>query len=220
MSLHTVRLLARTVKARGYSVHPAALTPLLYVRFPDHGIRASQDSVDRPQRDGRHPKFNKKGKIVEGQYLNKKARKTLREKREIEKEMAEAENEMNTEEMAKNSTETLKLLFALYFRVLKMPITPDEHGNPIKAPDRKKIEELLPAALEGLTRFARLVNVDFFRDLLKVLKQIAAESESSRTQLLCIGTALDLLTGQGKRFDDNFSVTLGSLLNHLFQAKP
>lgn len=198
MSLHTVRLLSRTVKARGFSVHPAALACLLYLRFPDLGIRASQDSIDRPQRDKRQPAYNKKGKIVSGQYLNKKARKAMKEKKEIEKEMAEAENEMNAEEISRNSTETLKLLFALYFRILKMPISTDDQGRLPKEADKKKMEELLPAALEGLTRFAHLVNVDFFRDLLNVLKQVAAESSSSRTQLLCIGTALDLLSGQGK----------------------
>lgn len=197
MSLHTVRLLARTVKARGYSIHPAALTCLLYLRFPDHGIRASQDSVDRPAREKRFPGFNKKGKIVPGQYINKKARKAMKEKWEIEKEMAEAENEMNTEDITRNSTETLKLLFALYFRILKMPISKNDKGESPKETDKKKIEELLPAALEGLTRFSHLVNVDFFRDLLNVLKQVAAECQSSRTQLLCIGTALDLLSGQG-----------------------
>lgn len=198
MSLHTVRLLSRTVKARGYSIHPAALTCLLYLRFPEHGIRASQDAVDRPQREKKFPGYNKKGKVVAGQYLNKKARKAMKEKREIEKEMAEAENEMNAEEISRNSTETLKLLFALYFRILKMPIAKDDKGQSPKEADRKKIEELLPAALEGLTRFAHLVNVDFFRDLLNVLKQVAAECQTSRTQLLCIGTALDLLSGQGE----------------------
>jgi nucleolar complex protein 3 len=198
MSLHTVRLLSRTVKARGYHIHPAALACLLSLRFPDMGVRASRDSVDRPTYDRRQPAFNKKGKIVDKQYMNKKARKALREKKEIEKEMAEAENEMKSEEVTRNSTETLKLLFALYFRILKMPLAKEDEGRPKSLADKKKMEELLPAALEGLTRFAHLVNVDFFRDLLDVLRQVSAVCHDSRTQLLCIGTALDLLSGQGE----------------------
>ena len=70
--------------------------------------------------------------------------------------MRDAEGEVNTEERERNMTETLKLLFALYFRIIKL-----DYRTP-----------LLPPALEGLARFAHLVNVDFFRDLLEVLKGI------------------------------------------------
>ncbi len=75
---------------------------------------------------------------------------------------------------------------------------------------------LLPGALEGISRFAHLVNVDFFRDLLAVLKGIirgdvlddededdpAFESAQTtgaevRLRLLAIVTAFDLLSGQG-----------------------
>lgn len=94
-------------------------------------------------------------------------------------------------------TETLKLLFVLYFRILK---------NPTPTP-------LLPAALRGISKFAHLVNIDFFKDLLKVLKTlVSAESEDIgndvvngtvketrdvQHRLLCIVTAFELLSGQG-----------------------
>ena len=97
-------------------------------------------------------------------------------------------------------TETLKLLFVLYFSILK-------------APSRTR---LLSAALHGVSKFAHLVNIDFFKDLLAVLKDIimkagAEESieedkevesqidtdERLRLQLHCIVTAYELLTGQG-----------------------
>lgn len=91
-------------------------------------------------------------------------------------------------------TETLKLLFVLYFSILKNP----------------KPTPLLPGALQGISRFAHLVNVDFFKDLLKVLKDLIAleeedmEDEMSKDvreiqhRLLCIVTAFELLSGQGK----------------------
>ena len=78
--------------------------------------------------------------------------------------------------------------------------------------------QLLPAALQGLSRFAHLVSVDFFKDLMKVLKElIARESPDAdedgvvmsqahaatrgnemRLRLQCIVTAFELLSGQGK----------------------
>lgn len=99
-------------------------------------------------------------------------------------------------------TETLKLLFVLYFRILKNP-----HPTP-----------LLPAALRGISRFAHLVNIDFFKDLMQVLKElmtregdatdedaaqpfgadVLAHTKLVQHQLLCIVTAFELLSGQGK----------------------
>ena len=91
----------------------------------------------------------------------------------------------------------------LYFSILK---------NPRPTP-------LLPAALRGIARFAHLVNVDFFKDLMNTLKEIvgdsamenpatdgqegeAAANEEERIdglalRLQCIITAFELLTGQG-----------------------
>ena len=96
-------------------------------------------------------------------------------------------------------TETLKLLFVLYFRILK----------------NDKPTPLLPAALQGISRFAHLVNIDFFKDLMLVLKELTSREASQgadddvadwehqshiqdvQHQLLCIVTAFELLSGQG-----------------------
>lgn len=96
----------------------------------------------------------------------------------------------------------MKLLFVLYFRVLK-------------APERTP---LLPAALLGISKFAHLVNVDFFKDLLATLRTLivredtdsetaknegddgaplTGEAVSIRHRLMCIVTAFELLSGQG-----------------------
>lgn len=188
-SLELVKLLSRTIKARSYLVHPAVLTCLLSIRFQDlGGIRASTDRIerDRPRQQQPHRYHNdKKGRkgANDKPYMNKKTRKVLKEKKEIEKEIAEAENVVKEEERSHNSTETLKLLFALYFRILKLPV--------------EQKSELLPPALEGLARFATLINVDFFRDLLNVLKDIMGQTRDIRIELLCVVTALQLLTGQG-----------------------
>lgn len=81
----------------------------------------------------------------------------------------------------------------IYFRILKNP-------NPTP---------LLPAALKGIARFAHLVNIDFFKDLMIALKSLIArgaedegvdEGESQdnvQHRLLCIVTAFELLSGQG-----------------------
>lgn len=73
---------------------------------------------------------------------------------------------------------------------------------------------MLPAAMEGIAKFAHLVNIEFFRDLLAVLKRIVrGEVEDDddeegrpdvvgrgyevRLRMLGIVTAFELLSGQG-----------------------
>ena len=107
-------------------------------------------------------------------------------------------------------------MFVLYFSILK---------NPIRTP-------LLPAALEGISHFAHFINVDFFRDLLAVLRRIVldqydendeeeeeinkldivGDSENVRLRLLAIVTAFDLLSGQGEALN----IDLGDLVTQLF----
>lgn len=96
---------------------------------------------------------------------------------------------------------------------------------------------LLPAALEGLARFAHLVNVDFFRDLLGVLKSIIRgdkldeiddndEDDTSfddraigtrtRLRLLGIVTAFELLSGQGEALN----IDLNDFITDLYGLIP
>lgn len=216
-SLHLVRLISRLVRARHFAVRPEVISSLLNLRLKDElgggRVRASADAVYR-EREGKrgmvrwnqekNHKGRRGGKAKEAMAKkgSKKARVARKEQQAVEKEMREAEGEINSEERERNMTETLKLLFALYFRIVKL-----DYRSP-----------LLPAALEGLARFAHLVNIDFFRDLLEVLKGIikrgvddALDEEDeedngnalssmrndTRERLLCIVTAFELLQGQG-----------------------
>ncbi|KAF9464666.1 nucleolar complex-associated protein-domain-containing protein [Collybia nuda] len=205
VSLEVVRLLNRMVKERRFNVHPEVLTCLLHLRLKaELGVRASESKTDKEepikkQSSSKAAARRAKGKITNIPHLSKKAKKVLKEKREIEKEFREAEAEVDKEERAVAQTEALKLLFVLYFRIIK---------NPRPTP-------LLPAALHGISKFAHLVNIDFFKDLMKVLKNLITyditedddvaldgEREPSASdvqhRLLCIVTAFELLSGQGE----------------------
>ncbi len=78
---------------------------------------------------------------------------------------------------------------------------------------------MLSGALDGISRFAHLINIDFFKDLLAVLKTLISRVDDEdhqgsddetgrllwnrkhedrlRQRLLCIVTAFELLSGQG-----------------------
>ncbi|KAI0798067.1 nucleolar complex-associated protein 3 [Abortiporus biennis] len=223
-SLEAVRLLNRMIKERRFNVHPDVLSCLAYLRLKSElGVRASDSKADK--HDGQEGKqYSKgraaarraKGKSTDQPHLSKKAKKTMKERQEIEKEMREAAAEVDKDERIANHTETLKLLFVLYFRVLKNP-----HPTP-----------LLPAALQGISKFAHLVNIDFFKDLMKVLKDLMArelpDSSDQPTnpstediklvqhQLSCIVTAFELLSGQGEALD----IDLSEFINRLYGILP
>ncbi|KIO27504.1 hypothetical protein M407DRAFT_232764 [Tulasnella calospora MUT 4182] len=237
-SLELVRLLNRMIKERHYRVHPNVLPCLLHLRLKSElkGVRASQNgsSKDTDNKKTKPPKvkMSKKERKAANPHMSKKAKEAAKELKKIEQEMDEAAAEVDEEDRAGQQTETLKLLFVLYFSIIKNP-----------RPTR-----LLSGALEGISRYAHLVNIDFFRDLLVVLRQLilkhepdakaskdqgeAAEDsldeeieendlpkdpvlrhrELKRRRLLCITTAFELLSGQGEAI----TIDLSDFSNHLY----
>ncbi|CAG8597865.1 20334_t:CDS:10 [Gigaspora margarita] len=192
-SLDAVKLITKMIKSKGYVVHEEVLNTFLHLRLKEElSIKVSnnEDSVNN-QTKGKKRKYVKKELK---KHLSKKLRKLDKERKEVEKEMKEAEAVVNKEEREKMHTETLKLVFITYFRILK-------HANS---------SPLLISALEGLVKFAHLINVDFFNDLLELLKKIMIGSQAeddnensnrridTRKSLLCIITAFQLLSGQGE----------------------
>ncbi|KAF8902119.1 nucleolar complex-associated protein-domain-containing protein [Gymnopilus junonius] len=210
-SLEVVRLLNRMIKERRFKIHPNVLSCLLHLRLrTELGVRASDTHANKPETN-KTPR-NGKAKKPEQVHLSKKAKKALKEQKGIDKDLREAGAEVDKEERNTTQTETLKLLFSLYFRILK---------NPRPTP-------LLPSALSGISKFAHLVNIDFFKDLMKVLKDLilmeeeaASENvdiESTMTfqvisrQLSCIVTAFELLSGQGEALN----IDLTDFINTLY----
>ncbi|KAF9432601.1 hypothetical protein BGZ76_010573 [Entomortierella beljakovae] len=182
-SLDAVKLITKMIKSKSYLVNPNVINLFLTLRLKE----------ELPTRQGGDDENPRKRKKKEKVHISKKNRKLLKAKKEVETEMKEAEAVVDKEEKMRTQTETLKLVFVTYFRILK------------HAPG----STLLPAVLEGLAKFAHLINVDFFTDLIEVLKKImvgGADSQNfdpynpanRRTQLLCIVTAFQLLQGQGE----------------------
>ncbi|ETE61694.1 Nucleolar complex protein 3-like protein, partial [Ophiophagus hannah] len=100
----------------------------------------------------------------------------------LERELLEAEASENTEKKLKLHTETLNIVFLTYFRILK----------------KAQKSPLVPAVLEGLAKFAHLINLEFFDDLLMVLHSLIVSGVlSHRESLHCILSAFHILSGQG-----------------------
>jgi nucleolar complex protein 3 len=237
-----LRLIARMIKERRYKVHPNVLSCLLALRLRSE-LSSPHESKNKARYNDKKPDETKVKSEIRKKWMNKNRRKAEKERQEVEKELQEASAEVDQEERSKvvsskhvgyycisqltdaylrmQQTETLKNLFVLYFSILKQP----------------KRSPLLPAAMEGIAKFAHLVNIEFFRDLLKVLKNIIKGDGSmddedeedfagpdvvgkgieTRLRMLAIVTAFELLSGQGTCIPTGYhncrsSLTSGLLL--------
>lgn len=202
-SLEAVNLLTKMMKNKEYRVRQEVLNTFFHLRLLSE-LSANSGAVNG-ERPGRLSQFHgRKIKKEKREHRSKKERKLARERHAVEKDFKDAEATVNYEEREKVQSETLKLMFVTYFRILKAR-TPD----------------LIGAVLEGLAKYAHLINQDLFGDILEALKDIinqmddetvgnedadeAAEStlldavevrNRTRESLLSTQTAFTLLSGQ------------------------
>ncbi|PYI12837.1 nuclear export protein Noc3 [Aspergillus japonicus CBS 114.51] len=225
VSLEAVRLLSKLMKAKEFRVHESVLDTFLSLRLlSEFAHKASRDRIERePEEDnfgGKKPKQKR-------EFRTKKERKVQKERKAVEKDMKEADALVSHEERDKNQAETLKLVFGVYFRILKL-----------------RIPTLMGPVLEGLAKYAHLINQDFFGDLLEALKELIAHADrdeeenhaeeaededhsnaqtstrdAHREALLCTVTAFALLEGQdASKAAANLHLDLSYFVRHLYRS--
>ncbi|KAL5336366.1 nucleolar complex-associated protein 3 [Aspergillus crustosus] len=208
VSLEAVRLLSKMMKARDFNVNGTVLDTFLHLRLlREFSSKGSRDRIDR--NDDEENTFNGKKAKQKKEFRTKRNRKTEKERKAVEKDMKEADALVSHEARDKNQAETLKLVFGTYFRILKL-----------------RIPNLMGPVLEGLAKYAHMINQDFFGDLLEALKDLIGHAEAdelaegeddeenaenepedtttthsnsrdtTRESLLCTVTAFALLEGQ------------------------
>ena len=221
-SLDAVGLITRMMKARNYQIDECILNTFLHLRLlSEFSSKASQKRVDKASIDDRD---GGKKPQVKKEFRTKKQRKIMKERKAVEKEFEEADAIVSHEQRDRMQAETLKLVFVTYLRILKA-----------------RVPHLMGAVLEGLAKYAHLINQDFFGDLLEILKQSISnhqfsfgidaeeeeeEDESSenirdhiRESLLYITTAFALLEGQGvARSAPSLNLDLTDFTAHLYRC--
>jgi nucleolar complex protein 3 len=215
-----VALLSKMMKAREFQVDESVVNLFLSLRLlSEFSGKASKDRVEN---DDAPLKRKKK------EFRTKRHRKALKEQKALDKDMANADASFSHEERDRMQSETLKLVFANYFRILKL-----------------RMPHLMGAVLEGLAKYAHLINQDFFGDLLEALKDLIRHSEEdaaegpndeegkedeeddddipvrnlTREALLCTVTAYALLEGQDAHNSRNdLHLDLSFFTTHLFKS--
>ncbi|KAJ5256971.1 hypothetical protein N7478_013075 [Penicillium angulare] len=228
VSLETVRLLAKMMKAREFRIHESVLDTFLHLRLlGEFTFKASAQRIDR---EGEDQPIRRKKQKEKREFRTKRERKVHKERKVVEKDMKQADALVSHEERDKNQAETLKLVFGLYFRILK-----------------QRIPHLMGPVLEGLAKYARLINQDFFGDLLEAMKDLIGHAEreelkqengegeeedeseedtpdtptrdARREALLCIVTAFALLDGQDtSKAATTLHLDLNFFIKHLYRT--
>ncbi|KAI9773552.1 MAG: hypothetical protein M1840_006826 [Geoglossum simile] len=221
-SLDAVALLTKMMKARHYHIDESVLNTFLHLRLlSEFSSKGSRDRVDLPNDDNIRSKKKPKEKK---QFRTKAQRKLEKERKAVEKEFKEADATVSHEERDRRQAETLKLVFVTYFRILKA-----------------RTPRLMGAVLEGLAKYAHLINQDFFGDLLEALKDLIGHAASTdpteeedlddyadetdeatqrnavRESLLCITTAFALLHGQDNS-TTGLNLDLSFFTTHLYRT--
>jgi len=190
------------------------LNTFLHLRLlTEFSWRASTNHIDKPEN-----KFERKIK-EKRVFRTKKERKMMKERKIVEKEMEQADATVSHEDRDRMQSETLKLVFVTYLRILKL-----------------RSPHLMGAVLEGLARYAHLINQDLFGDLLEALKDLIGHAETgddveedpedieternlTREALLCIITAFALLEGQdAAKAQATLSLDLSFFITHLYRT--
>ncbi|XP_023150719.1 nucleolar complex protein 3 homolog [Amphiprion ocellaris] len=192
-SLAAVRVISGLVKSLNYNVKPEVLRTLLSLRIKEVEMKKDLEAT-APKKKFMNNKEKKKN-------LSRMQRKWQKAEEKLQKELLEAEASESKEKKIKLHTETLNIVFLVYFRILK----------------KAQKSVLLPAVLEGLANFAHLINLEFFDDLLNVLQNLIQSGDlTNQESLHCIQTVFTILSGQG----DVLNIDPLNFYSQLYQMLP
>ncbi|XP_050396217.1 nucleolar complex protein 3 homolog [Patella vulgata] len=168
-TLEIVRAIGKFIKSKDFNnIQPKVLETYLSLRITDIDKLIAETA----------PKKDKKN----SEDMSRKERKRKKKMRVLENELLETKATEDKSKRLKLHTETLECVFHSYFRILK---------SASKSP-------LLPCVLEGLAKFAHLINIQFFNDLFVVLNQLIDSGDLAYREILhCVQSAFTILSGQG-----------------------
>lgn len=174
LTLKILRLINNYLKNHAH-INAELLEVLLVLNLKDVNL-------DREKEQGVKEKklMSRKSRILQ---LSKKEKKRKKKLMEVEKELLETKAEENKQAKQKNLTEITKIVFNIYFRILK-------NSNNTKT---------LGVCLEGLAKYSHCINLEFYVDIVNVLDNLLkADWLGYREHLHCIQTVFAILGGQGE----------------------
>lgn len=196
VSFEAVKLINHLVKSRKHNVRNEVVSVLLALRIKNVDLDKEKNAeLDLKKKEAR------KQKLMEKSSISKQEKKRKKKLEGVEKELLEARGEEGKKVKERFFTDTTKLVFTIYFRILK------------SFPKSK----LMGAVLEGLSKFAHVINIAFFSDLVQVFQDLLLGGTLSyRDTLLATGTVFKILSGQGETLNIDPASFYSNLYTTLF----
>lgn len=177
ISLMAVKVTGKLVKALKLSVHPLVIQSFLGLN-----IKEVAKPEDKVKANAIRDKMKK---------LSKKDKKYQKQLKKLQNELLEAEAVENQQKKLEAHTQILNQIFFIYFRFIKDFIS-------LASDDVDSNSKIMTPILHGLSKFAHLLNVDFFDDLLTLLFRLVVSGRLSHLQSIhCLNTVFTLLSGDG-----------------------
>lgn len=203
-AVEAVQLVADLVKRRKCVAPPEVVGALLELSFPE--IFSGED-------------------FAAARLARKKKKKKDKKKDEVDKGFKEAQAVVDRDTRRYQQSTTLEALFEVYFRVIKAATASGLNSGsatgdgaaapPLPASRFAKRFPLLAPTMEGLSKFAHLISVDYFQDLMAALEELLASPALPPAQRLrCLLTASEILRGQGEAL----TIDRRTYYNHLYSA--
>lgn len=200
ITLFTARSISTLVTKRKGRVPPEILKTLLSMNI--HEVK------DEDKKSGKDALIAKKYQIKK-ERASKTAKKYKKQLARLEADLLEVEAEESLTKKMKHATESMKFAFQTYFSILK----------------RMPTSALLEPVLEGLSKFAHLLSIEFYEDIVSTMENMVTnENLKSLDQLHCINTVFVILSGDGQLLNidpSKFYRLAYRVLNHLpFEKRP
>jgi len=197
ISMEATKLINHLVKTRKHNVRPEVVDVLRSLRIKNVNLDQEKDEEMNLKK-----KEARKQKLLEKNNISRQEKKRKKKLELLEKELLEAKGEEGKKVKEKFFTEATKVVFTIYFRILKS----FPRSN------------LMGSVLEGLAKFAHVINYSFFSDLITVFQSLlTADFLTHRDSLLVVSTVFTILSGQGEALNIDPASFYTHLYNHMFQ---
>uniref|UniRef100_A0A1I7VRN2 NOC3-like protein n=1 Tax=Loa loa TaxID=7209 RepID=A0A1I7VRN2_LOALO len=173
ISATAARSIASIVNKKKGNVPPALIAAFLKLKVKE---------VNKGKKNQGKEKLLNKKRLLNKEKKKKSKERFAKQLKKLEADLKEVEAAESISAKLSFATETMNHVFATYFRVIKrLPTT-----------------NLLEPVLEGLAKFAHLINVEFFDDMISALSSLINQQHLRLVDSLrCIYTSFVMLFGEG-----------------------
>lgn len=176
VSLEIMSTICDIAKKRKLSVSASLFKTLLNLKLIDVKI------ADEDRKAIKKAEAEKLASLKKKQ--SRKERKRSKKMKKLKSELLETEAHTTSEQKLKYHRTILKKLFVTYFRLMKFHEDLDGQLR-----ETKKYVTLLPPVLEGVAKYAHLIDVSLCNDLFPLLNRLLANREiTTNCKLHCLST--------------------------------